>query len=132
MQDRSSWPPTVQSIVAAAEAAAAEAASAEMQQQAEAAEAALETELDTLRTEQAAAMREASAALKARCAPCVLLGVHEGRTADKCESAAYVVYTARGCDHLSRDGRIKLQSSGQRRALCRCLSSGPKHRQAWI
>ena len=67
MQDRSSWPPAVQSIVAAAEAAAAEAASAEMQQQAEAAEAALESELDTLRSEQAAAMREAPAALRARC-----------------------------------------------------------------
>jgi hypothetical protein len=66
VQDRSSWPPAVQSIVAAAEAAAAEAASADTQQRAEAAEAALESELDTLRTEQAAAMREASAALKAR------------------------------------------------------------------
>lgn len=66
MQDRSSWPPAVQSIVAAAEAAAAEAAAADMQQQAEAAEAALESELETLRTEQAAAMCEASAAMKAR------------------------------------------------------------------
>lgn len=56
----------MQSIVAAAEAAASEAAAAEMQQQAEASEAALESELDTLRTEQAAALREASAAIRAR------------------------------------------------------------------
>lgn len=62
----------MQSVVAAAEAAAAEAAAGELRQQAEAAEAALETELETARAEQAAAMREASSALKARCLMLVL------------------------------------------------------------
>jgi len=66
-QDRSDWPAAVQALVSEAEAAAAEAAATDVRQQAEAAEAALEAELESLRIAESVAVQELSAAQQARC-----------------------------------------------------------------